>query len=238
MQVGSLKDKKISNKGIYVALLVIITWGIFIGFAFNYTTSFLNPWNILITLILTHLYTGLFITAHDAMHGTVSASEKVNNSIGKLCVILYACFSYDKIKEKHHSHHKHVATDEDPDYHNSNFFVWFWMFMKNYMVLRQLLLMAILYNILNLGFGIPKVNLILFWIVPPILSSLQLFYFGTYLPHKNPKEIHNKYKSRTQNINIFWGFVSCYFFGYHYEHHAKPGTPWWKLWREKTPQKS
>jgi beta-carotene ketolase (CrtW type) len=69
--------------------------------------------------------------------------------------------------------------------------------------------------------------------VPPILSSLQLFYFGTYLPHKNPEAIENTYRSRTQNIHVFWGFVSCYFFGYHYEHHSKPFLPWWRLWKEK-----
>jgi beta-carotene ketolase (CrtW type) len=234
----SSKDKKISNKGIYVASLVIMSWLAFIIFAFNYDTYLFNPWNVLIILILTHLYTGLFITAHDAMHGTVCRSPKLNDVIGTICVILYACFSYKKIKEKHHSHHKHVSTEEDPDYHDDSFFVWFWKFMRNYMVVRQLLLMAVLYNIMNLVGGIPKINLILFWIVPPILSALQLFYFGTYLPHKNPEEIDNSYKSRTQNINLFLGFISCYFFGYHYEHHAKPSIPWWRLWKEKLPQNS
>jgi beta-carotene ketolase (CrtW type) len=35
------------------------------------------------------------------------------------------------------------------------------------------------------------------------------------------------------NKNHLVGFFSCYFFGYHYEHHEFPGTPWWKLWRMK-----
>ncbi len=236
MQSISLKDNKISYKGVYIAAFVISCWFATILFAFNYATTLFNPWNILLILLLTHLYTGLFITAHDSIHGTVSKNSTLNNFIGKLCVILYACFSYSKIKEKHHNHHKFVTSEKDPDYDNSNFFLWFWKFMKNYMVISQLLLMAFLYNVLNLGLGIPKLNLVLFWIIPPILSSLQLFYFGTYLPHKNPEEIHNKFKSRSQNINIFWGFISCYFFGYHYEHHSRPSTPWWNLWKEKTPQ--
>ncbi len=167
------------------------------------------------------------------MHGTVSNSSKVNDFIGTVCVILYACFSYSKLKGKHHNHHKFVTSHEDPDYHEANFFIWFWKFMKNYMVLQQIIAMAVLYNLMHLLLGIPKINLVLFWIIPPILSSLQLFYFGTYLPHKNPDEIHNSYKSRTQNINFFLGFISCYFFGYHYEHHAKPYVPWWRLWKEK-----
>jgi beta-carotene ketolase (CrtW type) len=229
----SYKDTKISNKGVYVAFLVIISWFAFISFAFQYKTYLFNPWNILIILLLTHLYTGLFITSHDAMHGTVSTSSKLNTFIGTLCVILYACFSYKKLKDKHFSHHKYVASEEDPDYYESNFFIWFLKFMKNYMVVTQIIILAIVYNLLHYLLGIPKLNLILFWMVPPILSSLQLFYFGTYLPHKNPEEIDNVYRSRTQNIPIFWGFVSCYFFGYHYEHHSKPFLPWWRLWKEK-----
>ncbi len=232
------KDKKISNKGIYVAILVIFSWLAFISFAFSYNTYLLNPWNILIVLALTHLYTGLFITAHDSIHGTVSSSQKMNTIIGTICVILYACLSYKNIKEKHNNHHKFVSTHEDPDFHNDSFLIWFWKFMRNYMVLKQLLLMAILYNVLNFLLGISQLNLILFWIIPPLLSALQLFYFGTYLPHKNPDEINNSYKSRTQNINLVLGFISCYFFGYHYEHHAKPSIPWWKLWKEKLPQNS
>lgn len=230
--VSSSKDKKFSNKGIYIAVLVIVCWAAFISFAFSYHTYILNPWNILFILVLTHLYTGLFITAHDAMHNTVSSSHKINDFIGTICVILYASFSYKKLKSKHHNHHRFVTSDHDPDYHESNFIVWFLKFMKNYMVLKQFIILAVLYNVLHL-LGIPKVNLVFFWIIPPILSSLQLFYFGTYLPHKNPEEIHNPYKSRTQNINFFLGFISCYFFGYHYEHHAKPYVPWWRLWKEK-----
>jgi beta-carotene ketolase (CrtW type) len=234
----SSKDKKISDKGIYAATLVILCWGAFISFALSYDTYLLNPWNILITLILTHLYTGLFITAHDSIHGTVSESKKINDFIGNLCVILYACFSYKKIKEKHHNHHAFVTSEEDPDYHNSSFFVWFFKFMKNYIMLKQFILLAFLYNVMHIAIGIPKINLILFWIIPPLLSSLQLFYFGTYLPHKNPEKIDNPYKSRTLNISFFLGFISCYFFGYHYEHHAKPSIPWWKLWKEKKPLNS
>lgn len=233
LPVHSVKDKHFSNKGIYIALLVIASWAAFISFAFSYHTSPLNLWNIPIILILTHLYTGLFITAHDSMHGTVSNSSWINDLIGTICVILYACFSYKKLKEKHHSHHKFVTSHKDPDYQNANFFIWFLKFMKNYMTIWQIILMAALYNFMHLFGGVPKINLILFWIIPPVLSSLQLFYFGTYLPHKNPEEIENNYKSRTQNLNFFLGFISCYFFGYHYEHHAKPYIPWWKLWKEK-----
>ncbi|RZL43682.1 MAG: fatty acid desaturase, partial [Pedobacter sp.] len=29
-------------------------------------------------------------------------------------------------------------------------------------------------------------------------------------------------------------FITCYFFGYHLEHHQKPATPWWQLYKSKT----
>jgi beta-carotene ketolase (CrtW type) len=27
--------------------------------------------------------------------------------------------------------------------------------------------------------------------------------------------------------------ISCYFFGYHFEHHESPQTPWWRLYQSK-----
>jgi len=116
------------------------------------------------------------------------------------------------------------------DYHSSgNFFRWYFSFITNYVTVWQILLMAVTYNVMKLWF--PYENLILFWIVPAVLSTFQLFYFGTYLPHRG--EHNNKHKSGTLSNNHVWAFLSCYFFGYHYEHHDSPGTPWWRLWRVK-----
>jgi beta-carotene/zeaxanthin 4-ketolase len=30
-------------------------------------------------------------------------------------------------------------------------------------------------------------------------------------------------------LNHYVAFFTCYFFGYHHEHHAFPYLPWWKL---------
>jgi beta-carotene ketolase (CrtW type) len=87
--------------------------------------------------------------------------------------------------------------------------------------------MAILFNVLKLW--LPQSNLLLFWVAPSLLSTFQLFYFGTYLPHKG--EHDNRHQSRSQKKNHVAAFFSCYFFGYHYEHHDSPGTPWWRLWK-------
>ena len=91
--------------------------------------------------------------------------------------------------------------------------------------------MAITYTLLKLLF--PMENLIVFWELPAIFSTLQLFYFGTYIPHRGEHEATDKFKARSQPLNHLVAFFTCYFFGYHYEHHASPGIPWWKLFRMK-----
>ncbi len=49
-------------------------------------------------------------------------------------------------------------------------------------------------------------------------------------PHTNEMMPHN---SRTLHKNHLWAMVSCYFFGYHWEHHQDPSVAWWQLWKTK-----
>ena len=80
---------------------------------------------------------------------------------------------------------------------------------------------------------VDEYKLILYYVVPSILSTLQLFYFGTYLPHRGEHAADNVHKARSQSKNHLLAFVSCYFFGYHYEHHDQPWVPWWLLYTTK-----
>jgi beta-carotene ketolase (CrtW type) len=220
----------INSKGVLIALLIIGAWFLSLYNLLRVEVSFWNPWVYLGILVQMHLYTGLFITAHDAMHGLVSENKRTNHAIGWLSALLFSYNFYWKLFPKHHEHHRFVATEKDPDYHPSqNFFIWYWSFITTYVTIWQVLLMAVTFNVLKLF--IPQVNLIVFWMVPAILATLQLFYFGTYLPHKGSHS--NKHHSSSQAKNHLWAFVSCYFFGYHYEHHDSPGTPWWRLWQVK-----
>jgi beta-carotene/zeaxanthin 4-ketolase len=219
--------KQKSFIGLIVAMLVIGCWATSIILLMQWTVNFSNPLTYLFVLLQMHLYTGLFITAHDAMHGTVSSNRRVNNFIGYTCTFLYALFWYPQLYSKHHLHHQHVHTENDPDYHQGSFLSWYFSFIKNYLSIWQVIAMAILFNILKLW--IPQANLLLFWVVPSLLSTLQLFYFGTYQPHKG--EHDNQHQSRSQAKNHLAAFFSCYFFGYHYEHHDAPWVPWWELWR-------
>src|SRR5688572_20904695 len=219
------------NKGVVIACVVILSWAMSLWFLLNLPVNLSSPLPYLLLLVQTHLYTGLFITAHDAMHGVVSRYKKLNKAIGTLAAGLFAYNNFNRLLPKHHEHHHYVATNQDPDYHGGNFFSWYFSFLKNYITWQQLVLMAITFNLLKLLF--PAENVILFWMIPAILATFQLFYFGTYLPHRGEHAPENKHKAHTQSRNHVWAFISCYFFGYHYEHHDKPYVPWWELYKEK-----
>lgn len=225
-------QKSIDPLGIVLGTTLIILWFVSLLLLLQWELDYSHPMTYLAILVQTHLYTGLFITSHDAMHGTVSKRRGINTFIGRITALLFAFNFYDRLIKKHHMHHRFVASHDDPDYHESGkFWRWYWNFLKNYITWKQLLLMSISFQLLQLVF--PTGNLILFWILPSILSTCQLFYFGTYLAHKEGHETHNEHNARTLEKNHVWAFLSCYFFGYHFEHHDAPAVPWWRLWQMK-----
>ena len=219
------------NRGVFIACTIILAWFLSLWFLLHLEVNFYAPVTYLAVLVQTHLYTGLFITAHDAMHGMVSPNRKLNKAIGVGAAGLFAFNAYHRLLPKHHQHHRFVATDRDPDYHGGHFFAWYYSFLKQYISWQQILLMALTYNVFKLVF--PVENVVLFWMIPSVLATFQLFYFGTFLPHRGQHAAGNRHKSGTQQKNHVWAFLSCYFFGYHYEHHDKPQVPWWQLYREK-----
>ena len=222
-------------KGLLIGLTIIAAWGGQTAFLLNSEFSGIYLCLIPLMIILqTFLYTGLFITTHDAMHGLVSPKHPtLNNYIGCLAVLLYALFSYAKLCKKHQEHHRFPASDKDPDFHDGrhkNFIVWYFNFLTNYLSLSQILGMAIVFNILKHLLGISTSNLLLFWIAPAIFSTFQLFYFGTYLPHRELASGYiDHHHARSNSYSVFLSFLTCYHFGYHWEHHTYPQVPWWQL---------
>jgi len=104
--------------------------------------------------------------------------------------------------------------------------------MKQYITIWQILIMAGLFNIGLIWFD--EKQLIVLWIVPSVLSTFQLFYFGTYVPHHLPHTDDMKpHQARSQQQNHLVALLTCYFFGYHFEHHVSPRTPWWRLYSIK-----
>ena len=221
--------------GTFIAILIILSWVAHLLYMLLFQA--VNPAEIsfwLHLLLQSWLFTGLFITAHDSMHGTVSHNRTLNYFLGFLSTMLYAGMWYPMLIKKHRAHHAWPGTKKDPDYHvgNQNFFVWWFSFMKAYLTIWQIIIMAVLFNVGLIFFT--ELQLIVIWIIPAFLSTFQLFYYGTYLPHRLPHtEEMLPHNARTQRRNHLWAFVSCYFFGYHSEHHDSPRTPWWQLYKTK-----
>lgn len=224
-----------SYRGISIAFIIIFTWALSLIFFTSLNLSQLQTWWIPLAIFLqTFLYTGLFITAHDAMHGVVFRRNiKINNWFGRVAVSLYALFSYDKLLKKHWLHHHNPASNVDPDFHDGkhkNLFAWYFHFMKGYWDWRQVIGLLFVFYLIKNTLHIPDINLSLFWIIPSILSSSQLFFFGTFLPHREPEAGYtNIHRAQSISLPTFWSFMSCYHFGYHEEHHEYPHVPWWKL---------
>ncbi len=186
--------------------------------------------------VRTYLTTGLFITAHDAMHGTVSRTKRINDFIGALATFLFGALSYRRLVRNHALHHAHPATDRDPDYFAASprFVPWFFTFMKRYATALQVVTMAVVYNVLRIRYD--DATLWLFWAGPALLASVQLFAFGTYFPHRPPHPSEaGPHRARTLRPNHGLAMITCYFFGYHREHHEGPHVPWWRLFETKRP---
>jgi beta-carotene ketolase (CrtW type) len=70
----------------------------------------------------------------------------------------------------------------------------------------------------------------IFWVLPLVLSSLQLFLFGTYLPHRGGDAgPSGRHAVRSLGYPHLLSLLACYHFGYHAEHHAHPAVPWFRL---------
>ena len=223
-------------KGLFIAIIIISVWAT--SLVFLLTRNLHEFPTLLIPLAIlwqTFLYTGLFITAHDAMHGAVfPANRNINNAIGTLVVFIYALFSYKNLVHKHWEHHKFPASPQDPDFHDGihkKLFQWYVRFIRNYITWKLILGMAILFNVLLHLFHFAISNLLLFWVAPALSSTLQLFYFGTLLPHRETSESYkDKHRARSVRLPVWLSFLTCFHFGgFHWEHHAYPNPAWWEL---------
>ncbi|NBK22428.1 MAG: fatty acid desaturase [Spirochaetia bacterium] len=222
--------------GILIACSVIGLWGMHLVWTLTLPAlDFSSPIIYLHIVVQGYLYTGLFITAHDSMHGSVSKNRRVNRFFGQLCLWLFAAFPYQRMFVNHMEHHKYPGTGKDPDFSlHQDPFRWFLGFFFSYVTVLQIVTMALLFNFMHYVFKIPHTHLILLWVVPAFLGTFQLFYFGTFIPHRLPHTPEMApHRSRTQKRNHLAAMLSCWFFGYHWEHHEYPNVPWWRLHTKK-----
>ena len=189
--------------------------------------------------LLCWLYTGLFIVAHDTMHGSFTPNHpRTNAFVGTLILFIYAGFSWSKMRDAHQAHHAHPGTEHDPDFNAANpsaFWPWYIKFFRTYFGMRQVITLFG-FTILYLLLGAPYLNTIIMWALPAILSSVQLFYFGTYLTHRHDEPFADEHKARTNDYPRWLSLLTCFHFGYHHEHHLYPLDPWWRLPKRKFAQ--
>ncbi len=191
-----------------------------------------------LVLVQAWLSTGLFIVAHDCMHGSFAPGrQRLNAIVGTVCLGAYAGLSYRALHPKHHAHHAAPGTDADPDFNPAaprNAWSWFLRFFRGYYThaqIARITVAAIVYMLL----GASLLNIVVFWAIPALLALVQLFLFGTYLPHRHDAtpfaDAHN---ARGNGLSPLGSLATCFHFGtYHHEHHLSPATPWWRLPRVK-----
>jgi beta-carotene/zeaxanthin 4-ketolase len=225
--------------GLWVAAVIIILWIGSLAYLLVINVDRLAlPW--ILTAILGRIFiqTGLFIVAHDAIHGSVLPSNRRwNQTIGGLAVTLYALLPYQRLASDHDRHHQHPGQPNDPDFHDGfhrSPFAWYMKFMRGYLDRRQKIVLffgiGAIFLTLHWGLHVALTNLFLFWILPIVLSSMQLFCFGTYLPHRSASSSSGEsHHIASTNFSPIFSFLTCYHFGYHWEHHEYPALPWYML---------
>ena len=242
----SLAERKTQTRvGISLAALIVAAF-----LSLHVLAVFVLPWGgaallaaIVLVPVLTWLSVGLFIVAHDAMHGSLAPGRPgLNLFWGRLTLLLYAGFWMDRLSPKHFDHHRHVGTDRDPDFstaHPTRFWPWYWSFMRRYFGWREALVITAVVWTYVLLLGADVRNVLLFWALPAILSSLQLFTFGTFLPHRHEERpFDDHHLARTNDYGWLASLLTCFHFGYHHEHHLSPHTPWWGLPRVRRAQRA
>ncbi len=227
--------------GLSLAAAVIGGWlALHVIGVFLYTPSRDGwAWAPPLALVQSWLGVGLFITAHDAMHGSLAVGRpKLNAGVGRLTVALYnPGFAYAKLYASHHAHHRAPGTASDPDFHPDRphaYFAWFVRFFCFYFRVGECARLAVALAVYLLVLHARPLNLALFWGLPALGSAVQLFTFGTWLPHRHlgradATGFQDRHRARSQSFGWWLSLLTCFHFGYHLEHHHAPGTPWWRL---------
>jgi beta-carotene ketolase (CrtW type) len=219
-----------SSLGVALAAAILAAWALTLALALGAPAVALPAalWLPLVAL-RTWLHTGLFIVAHDAMHGTVAPRHpRLNHGLGALAVGLYALFPYAVLR-----HHAQPASADDPDFHDGahpGFGRWYLRFIGHYLRWPQVVGHAVIFNVLQHGLGVSQVRLLALWVLPALASTAQLFYFGTFLPHRAPAAGYaDRHRAASNAYGPLRSLLTCFHFGYHWEHHEWPSVPWWAL---------
>ena len=222
--------------GLALAGIMFATWiGVHIWAMFGFVIT-ANNWLLVpfIVALQCWLSVGMFIVAHDAMHGSLAPGwGRLNAVVGAAVLFLYAGFGWRRMRDAHMEHHKFPGSERDPDFNADNtrdFWPWYVRFFKHYFGWQSVAFISSVVLVYFFVLDVPQENVTLLYGLPAIASSVQLFYFGTYRPHRHEASAFpDKHNARTNDFGSLASLFSCFHFGYHHEHHLSPGTPWWGL---------
>jgi beta-carotene ketolase (CrtW type) len=219
-----------TRRGLRLAAVILVGWWLSLVLLLPHDPFTLAP-PLLVAAVLgrTMLHTGLFILAHDAMHGLLlPGSPAANRRLGQAALLLYACLPYSTCQRNHTLHHRYPGTCLDPDHHGGSGhspLAWYGRFMLGYLSWCQMGALVTGWTLLAGALlainSASAASVLLFCILPVLLSSLQLFVVGTYLPHRHG--------TVSLDLPRWLSLLSCYHFGYHHEHHASPWLAWHEL---------
>ena len=222
--------------GLALALAIFGSWlalHLFSMFVFDLEWASL-PLAIGMAAVQCWLSVGLFIVSHDAMHGSlVPRGGRTNDVIGGFLLFIYAGFSWKRMREAHFAHHRAPGSATDPDFsvnHPTRFWPWYAEFLRRYFGWQSIAFVFAVVLAYWLLFGVPVTKIVLLYGLPAIASSMQLFYFGTYRPHRHDTAgFADRHNARTDSFGWLKSLATCFHFGYHHEHHLAPHVPWWRL---------
>jgi fatty acid desaturase len=219
-------------------LLLALMYALLAGNAVLYYTAPLHPLvHVAIGAIAIHL---AFTIWHEAVHGTVSSSERANDAVGVLGMLPYMTPFFLQ-RWLHLEHHRLLNRPDDPNrvYTDGLYLTLPFRYPRALALGRRLLpsdprtsgerlsdtattalVVGVLAAALATGHGI---DFLVLWLAPVVLAKLVMDWYINYLPHRSldPDPFRG-----TRITAVGWLTPLILNHNYHAIHHIWPTVPW------------
>lgn len=182
-------------------------------------------------------FTGLFILAHEAIHGLLwPGHPRASHALGAVFAFAYAFMDYRTLRGRHGEHHAAPGGPSDPDAHPSGRFApHLAAFVLRYLNLPQVALLVLAGN--RLGAAGHTRAMLLAWVVPLVGSTLVIFSLGIHFVH-HPALVRRgladpRHHAVAVDLGPVLSFATVLFFNYHWLHHEHPHLTWAQLGRHR-----